>query len=280
MSTTVTNTTNTTTVTKQLGKTLDEMPIYDGTQINVLVFRPNLLSTLIDPNTGFAYWVTPVFNNTPDEVKQYLSSKNLHYIQYDNKPASVRAYEKYTSKVPTSAVDIPVLTNFGGFPNTYEEKRDYTALKETIGNRITSAYYAKHQGRATSNRDLQIKGVDRVVDGKYVDDKYIFGNYEKFGLEVSNPQFKKHSGGLLDGDKLTDYIYWWEFLYCRLTIIDYKKLKKWYEQPIVQACLPNFYRDTKGHSANGTINADIPWSQLEQAGVIVSRKHLEYSDLN
>ena len=59
-------------------KTLDEMPIYDGTQTNILVFRPNLLATnhdfdIIDSNTGFEYWVTPIFNNTPDEVKQYLT---------------------------------------------------------------------------------------------------------------------------------------------------------------------------------------------------------------
>lgn len=276
---TITNTN----ATKQLGKTLDDMPIYDGTQKNVLVFRPNLLSTLIDPNTGFAYWVTPVFDNTPDEVKQYLTHQNLHYIQYDNKPASVRAYEKYTSKAFTQSINsasgIPVLTNFGGLPNTYYQKRNYAALKETIGNRITAAYYAKHQGRATQNRDLQIKGVDRVVDGKYVDDKYIFGNYDKFNLEMKNPQFK-HSNGLLEGDKLTDYIYWWELLYCRLTIIDYKKFKNWYEQPVVQTCLRGLCRDTTGCSANGTIEALISWDTLEAAGVIVSRKHLEYNDLN
>ena len=288
-------------------KTLDEMPIYDGTQTNILVFRPNLLATnhdfdIIDSNTGFEYWVTPIFNNTPDKVKDYLTYhttngkryskgdlKNLHYIQYDNKAAVLRAYEKYTSNEFKESIhwnlsifplsEIPVFTDFGKLPDTYDEKRDFTALKETIGNRITSAYYSKHQGRATLNKDLQIKGVDRIVDGKYVDDKYIFGNYSKFFLEIKNPQFK-HSDGLLEGNKLTDYIYWWELLHCRLTIIDYNKLKQWYNEPIVKQLLPNFTRPTKGYSANGTTVADIPWDVLENAGVIVLRKELNFSDIN
>lgn len=288
-------------------KTLDEMPIYDGTQTNILVFRPNLLATnhdfdIIDSNTGFEYWVTPIFNNTPDEVKQYLTYhttsgksykkgelKNLHYIQYDNKAAVLRAYEKYTSKEFKESIhwnlsifpksEIPVFTDFGKLPYTYEEKREFTALKENIGNRITSVYYSKHQGRATNDRDLQIKGVDRVVDGKYVDDKYIFGNYQKFFLEIKNPQFK-HSGGVLDDDKLTDYLYWWEILYCRLTIIDYKKLKQWYNEPVVKQMLHCYARQTQGYSSNGTIVVDIPWDVLEESGVIVSRKKLELNDLN
>jgi len=286
-------------------KTLDETPIYDGTQTNVLVFRPNLLATyhdfdIIDPNTGFEYWVTPVFNNTPDEVKKYLTYhtttgkgykkgdlKKLHYIQYDNKAAVLRAYEKYTSQEFKESIhwnlsifplsEIPVFTDFGDLPDTYEEKRDFTDLKETIGNRITSAYYSKHQGRTTKDKSLQIKGVDRIVDGKYVDDKYIFGNYPKFFLEIKNPQFK-HSGGILDGDKLTDYIYWWEMLYCRLTIIDYKKLKEWYKKPIVEQMLPSLTRPTKGYSANGTVVADIPWECLNEC--IVDRKKLTYDEIN
>lgn len=286
-------------------ETLDKMPVYDGTQANVLVFRPNLLATyhdfdIIDPNTGFEYWVTPVFNNTPDEVKSYLTYhttsgkgykkgdlKNLHYIQYDNKAAVLRAYEMYTSKAFKESIhwnlsifplsEIPVFTDFGELPKTYCEKREFTALKETIGNSITSTYYNKHQGRTTKDKNLQIKGVDRVVDGKYVDDKYIFGNYTKFFIEISNPQFK-HSDGILDGDKLTDYIYWWEVLYCRLTIIDYKKLKEWFKKTIVQTLLPSYYRDTKGYSANGTVVADIPWECLDEC--IVERKKLTYNELN
>jgi len=287
--------------------TLDETPIYDGTQTNVLVFRPNLLATnhdfdIIDANTGFEYWATPIFNNTPDEVKKYLTYhstngksykkgelKNLHYIQYDNKAAVLRAYEKYTSEEFKSSIhwnlsifplsEIPVFNDFGELPDIYQEKREFTALKETIGNRITSAYYKKHQGRITKDFNLQIKGVDRVVDNKYVDDKYIFGNYPKFFLEIKNPQFK-HSGGLLDDNKLTDYIYWWELLYCRLTIIDYKKLKEWYNEPVVQQLLTSLTRPTKGHSANGTVVADIPWDVLENAGVIVFRKRLGFSEVN
>ena len=213
----------------------------------------------------------------------------MHYIQYDNKAAVLRAYEKYTSKKFKESIhwnlsifpksEIPVFTDFGKLPYTYEEKREFTTLKENIGNRITSVYYSKHQGRATTDRNLQIKGVDRVVDGKYVDDKYIFGNYPKFFLEIKNPWFK-HSGGVLDDDKLTDYLYWWEILYCRLTIIDYKKLKQWYNEPVVKQILPCYARQTQGYSSNGTIVVDIPWDVLEESGVIVSRKKLELNDLN
>ena len=152
-------------------KTLDEMPIYDGTQTNVLVFRPNLLATnhdfdIIDSNTGFEYWVTPILNNTPDEVKKYLTYhttngksykkgelKNLHYIQYDNKAAVLRAYEKYTSEEFKNSIhwnlsifplsEIPVFNSFGELPDTYQEKRELT-LKRMVP---TNKYIARCEKR-------------------------------------------------------------------------------------------------------------------------------------
>lgn len=298
-------------VKKQLGimtdiaRSVDDLPVFTGKESNCLVFRPNLITTehgfdVIDPNTRFEYWVTPVFTNTPNETRDYLTYhgtsgrgykkgdlKNLHYQSFETKYQLLMAYHYYVSKDFKNSIypnlsmfpakEIPVIEVTDDAPKTYAQIREFTSIKEAIGNH---SFHKIHNGKMITDRDLQIKGVDWVRDdGKYIDDKYVLGFYDgKMSIEVSNPQFA-HSEGTFEGDKLTDYIYWYNILEGNIKVIDYKKTKAFLETERGKI-LTSITRPTSGYGANGTRVADVNWATLEAEGLVEKTIEIKYGTLN
>jgi hypothetical protein len=235
--------------------------------MNWLVYRKKD-KRIIDNKTGFHYWRTPVFENTPLPVIEYVFSDYIRAEEYHTRQGAIGAMFGLNIDRPMREL-------------SYLEEREYSQAKEVYATKILERVLSHRWTllERVTDRERQIAGIDAIwiIDGvpTNIDYKCVWGLYDSYTWEVANNQYK-HNNGTYQASKQTDIIVWYELMRNSISIIDYHKAVEAQQTEIFDILSTGHKRTVY----SGTEVVDISWTAMNKLGCLKKREEITYEELN